>query len=96
MARATSIQTNRVSADHGFDDYDVVGLPKVHRATVGHTIKKGDIFNVYCADGVKLGATWTGNLEQSLARFAQTHPGYQYLVAPSGCKATQPDDRCCS
>ena len=50
-----SIRTRLISSEHGFDDYDVAGLPKVHRVCIGHGIKKDDIFNVFCDDGVKLG-----------------------------------------
>src|SRR5690606_13701868 len=38
---------SRVSNENGFDDYDVKGHPKVHRLTVGHGIRKGDMFNLY-------------------------------------------------
>lgn len=75
------IAATLVSSEHGYHDYDVQGLPKVHRACVGHNLKKGDIFNVYCEDGVKIGATWSVNLEQSLSQFAATNPSYQILVS---------------
>lgn len=74
------ITTHLLSPEHGFDDFDVLGLPKVHRVCVGHGIKKGDIFNVYCDDGSKLGATWRGTLERSLLSFAIAHAGYRGLV----------------
>lgn len=70
-----------VTNAHGFDDFDVVGLPHVHRACVPHRIKPGERFNVYCADSVKLGATWKGSPERSLEHFAATHPGYAELCA---------------
>lgn len=74
------ITTRLLSSEHGFDDFDVLGLPKVHRVCVGHGIKKGDIFNVYCDDGCKLGATWHGLLERSLLSFSIAHAGYRGLV----------------
>ncbi|KKI36160.1 hypothetical protein VI03_25695 [Burkholderia vietnamiensis] len=67
-----------VSSEHGFDDYDVEGIPTVHRVTVGHGIRKGDHFNVYCDEGRKIGGVWQGTLEQSLrhvtARLASETP----------------------
>ena len=74
------ITTRLLSSEHGFDDFDVLGLPKVHRVCVGHGIKMGDILNVYCDDGSKLGATWRGTLERSLLSFAIAHAGYRGLV----------------
>jgi hypothetical protein len=68
-----------ISSEHGFDDFDVTNMPQVHRACVGHGIKKGDLFNVYCDNGVKLGATWRGDVEGSLVNFAATHSGYRQL-----------------
>ncbi len=69
-----------VSNEHGFKDYDVADMPKVHRVCVGDNIKNGDIFNVYCDDGVKLGAAWQGDVQKSLANFAENNLGYQKLV----------------
>ncbi|MBR8189053.1 hypothetical protein KDW82_08275 [Burkholderia vietnamiensis] len=57
-----------VSSEHGFDDYDVEGIPTVHRVTIGHGIRKGDHFNVYCHEGRKIGGVWQGTLEKSLER----------------------------
>lgn len=74
------ITTSLASAEHGFDDFDVEGLPKVHRACVGHGIRNGEAFNVYCADGVKLGATWRGSVEDSLRKFAEENPRYRDLL----------------
>lgn len=68
-----------VSSEHGVDDFDISGLAKVHRVCVPHKIRSGDIFNVYLDDSVKLGATWCGSVEKSLANFAETHPGYLAL-----------------
>lgn len=76
---ATTITATLISSENGFDDFNVAGLPDVHRACVGHGIKKGGIFNVYCANSTKLGATWMGSIESSLVRFAETHPGYKEL-----------------
>lgn len=75
-----SITTRLISPEHGFDDFDVLGLARVHRVCVGHGIKQGDIFNVYCDDGSKLGATWRGSLERSLLSFAISHAGYRGMV----------------
>jgi hypothetical protein len=69
------------SAEHGFDDYDIHGLPKVHRVAIGHGIQSGEIFNVYGNGGIKLGARWEGSLETSLFAFAANHPGYRELIA---------------
>ncbi|TXT25427.1 MAG: Uncharacterized protein FD131_4628 [Rhodocyclaceae bacterium] len=74
------ITTRLLSSEHGFDDFDVLGLDKVHRVCVGHGIKKGDIFNVYCDDSSKLGATWRGTLASSLLSFSIAHAGYRGLV----------------
>lgn len=63
----TNIQITLVTAEHGYDDFDIDGVQRVNRACVPHGIKRGDIFNVYCDDSVKLGATWKGSLERSLA-----------------------------
>lgn len=60
------IKTTLTSSENGFDDYDVEGIPCVHRVCIGQGIKKGDIFNVYCSDSVKLGGAWQGTLEKSL------------------------------
>lgn len=65
-------QVYRVNSEHGYDDYDVIGHPVVHRITVGHGIKKGDIFNVYCVDSRKVGGQWTGSLVPSFASVLQT------------------------
>lgn len=59
-----------VSSEHGFDDYDVEGIPTVHRVTVGHGIRKGDLFNVYCEESRKIGAVWHGTLQKSLEHLA--------------------------
>jgi hypothetical protein len=74
------ITTRLLSSEHGFDDFDVLGLPKVHRVCVGHGITKGGIFNVYCDDGIKLGGTWHGSLDRSLASFSITHAAYRELL----------------
>ncbi|MDF9779019.1 hypothetical protein [Pseudomonas baetica] len=55
-----------VSSDNGFRDYDIKGHPVVHRITVGHGIRKGDTFNVYCSGSRKVGGEWQGSLEKSL------------------------------
>lgn len=73
------IEVKFISSEHGFRDYDVSNLPYVHRACVGHGIKKGDIFNVYCSNGVKLGASWCGEITNSLVNFAATNTQYQQL-----------------
>jgi hypothetical protein len=59
-----------VSSEHGFDDYDVEGIPTVHRVAIGHGIRKGNIFNVYCDEGRKIGSEWQGTLEKSLEHLA--------------------------
>lgn len=61
-----------VSSEHGYDDFDVSGVNAVHRVCVPHGIKRGDHFNVYCARGTKLGATWLGSVEASLDNFSRT------------------------
>lgn len=71
-----AIEANLVSSEHGFDDFDVCNLPHVHRACVGHGIKNGDIFNVYCGESTKLGGVWCGEVVKSLANFAETHTAY--------------------
>lgn len=76
-AKADEINVKLVSQEHGFDDYDVTNLPGVRRACIGHGIKNGDVFNVYCDNGVKLGATWRGEVNQSLVHFAATHAQYR-------------------
>lgn len=75
-----NISLTLVNHEHGFDDFNVEGLPKVHRACVGHGIREGDIFNVYCADGVKLGAVWRGSVEDSLRKFAVVNQRYRDLL----------------
>ena len=70
-----------VCAEHGFDDFDVVDLQHVHRVCVPHAIERGDTFNVYCSNGVKLGATWEGSLERSMTVFTETHAIYRNLAA---------------
>ncbi|MDD5056512.1 MAG: hypothetical protein PHQ60_01965 [Sideroxydans sp.] len=76
---ADEIEVKLSSSEHGFDDFDVSNLPHVHRACVGHNIKKGDIFNVFCSDCVKLGAVWDGDIKRSLTTFASTSHLYQEL-----------------
>lgn len=73
------IKVTLVSSEHGFKDFDVANLPNVHRACVAHGIKKGDIFNVYCSNCVKLGASWCGDITSSLVNFAATNDQYQQL-----------------
>lgn len=75
-----NLSTRLVTAEHGFDDLDVEGLPQVHRACIGHGIRNGAIFNVYCTNGVKLGATWRGSVEDSLRKFAETNQRYRDLL----------------
>lgn len=79
-ASNNKIEVKPASLKHGFNDFDVFNLPNVHRVCIGHGIKKGDIFNVYCSDGVKLGASWCGEIKQSLANFAATHAQYRTKV----------------
>ncbi|MDN7901457.1 DUF2591 family protein [Burkholderia cepacia] len=59
-------QATLVSSEHGFDDYDVTGIPTVHRVAIGQGIRKGESFNVYCDEGRKIGSVWQGTLEKSL------------------------------
>lgn len=73
------IKVKLVSSAHGFKDFDVTNLPNVHRACVGHGIKRGDIFNVYCSNGVKLGAAWCGEVIQSLTNFAASNSVYRQM-----------------
>lgn len=75
------MQTILVTAANGYRDYDIRGLAKVKRACVHDNLKTGDIFNVYCEDGVKLGAHWRGTLDKSLAEFSASHPAYRILAA---------------
>ena len=75
-----AVTTHLVSSEHGFDDFDVAGLAKVHRASVGHDIKNGNVFNVYCEGSTKLGGIWKGTLERSLAHFCVANPHYRGLV----------------
>jgi hypothetical protein len=73
------IKVRLVSSEHGFKDFDVTNLANVHRACVPHNIRKGDVFNVYCSNCVKLGAVWCGEVVRSLANFAETNTMYQQL-----------------
>lgn len=75
-----AVTTHLVASEHGFDDFAVAGLAKVHRATVGHGIKNGDVFNVYCDGSVKRGGIWKGTLERSLAHFRAANPHYRELA----------------
>jgi hypothetical protein len=59
-----------VSSAHGFDDYYVEGIPTVRRVTIGHGIRKGQGFNVYCDDSRKIGGIWKGTLGASLKHLA--------------------------
>lgn len=61
-----TITAKLVSTDHGLDDYDITGGGTVHRVCIPHGVKRGDTFNVYCANSVKRGATWQGTLGTSL------------------------------
>ncbi|MGE8063811.1 hypothetical protein [Pseudomonas sp. NPDC089569] len=61
-----NIEAVLVTSENGFRDYDIKGHPVVHRITVGHGIRKGDNFNVYCTGGRKVGGVWQGGLEKSL------------------------------
>lgn len=69
-----------VSSENGFDDYNVEGLPGVHRVCIGRGIGTGDLFNVYCDGGRKLGGVWQGALEKSLGHFAVSHAPYRTLL----------------
>lgn len=74
------MKTTLVSSLHGYSDYDLHGIPMIHRACTGFKMRQGDLFNVYCDHGIKLGAIWTGSLESSLTHFASTHPSYLAMV----------------
>ena len=74
------ITTRLFSSANGVADYDAEGLRKVHRACVGDNIKDGDIFNVDCDGGAKLGAVWRSNLERSLSLFSESHPAYLEML----------------
>ena len=63
----TDIQATLVTAEHGYADFDISGIQGVKRACVPHNVRRGDIFNVYCDDCVKLGVVWKGSLDRSLA-----------------------------
>lgn len=63
------IKLQLISAEHGFDDYDVTGHEDIHRVCVGQALKQGDIFNVYGPESTKRGATWQGSVEKSLSSF---------------------------
>jgi hypothetical protein len=52
---------------NGYQDFDIVGHPVAKRAAVSDNINRGDIFNVYCHDGRKVGVTWRGSLEASIS-----------------------------
>ncbi|WP_321935550.1 phage protein NinX family protein [Paraburkholderia sp. J8-2] len=67
---ASLLKATQVSSQHGFDDYDIEGVPTVQRVTVGHGIRKGNSFNVYCDDGRKVGGVWQGSLDKSLRHLA--------------------------
>ena len=75
----TGVRVQRVSSEHGFDDFNVEYLPFVKRVCVPKGIKKGDIFNVYCEGGSKYGATWKGDITTSLEHFAETNSLYQEM-----------------
>jgi hypothetical protein len=75
------MQIALMSTQHGYDDYDIDMLKLVHRVCIGRNIRIGDVFNVYCSYGVKLGATWAGSIEASLRKFETSHRGYKALVA---------------
>ena len=74
------IQTTFISAEFGYDEFDVSGLQCVERVCVPHDIKCGNIFNVRCSEGGTVGAVWEGSLERSLTKFAETRD-YQEIVA---------------
>lgn len=61
-----AITARLVASEHGFDDYDVSGAGAVHRVCIPHGIKRGENFNVYCANSVKRGSSWQGSLKTSL------------------------------
>jgi hypothetical protein len=64
-AAQPEIEITLVSKENGFKDYDIKGHPVVHRITLGHKMRTGDVFNVYCNEG-KVGGIWQGTLEKSL------------------------------
>lgn len=70
---------NLASRDKGYADFDIHGVPNVHRACPGFNMKQGEFFNVYCAGGRKLSAEWQGTIEESLELFATTER-YQALA----------------
>lgn len=49
-------------------DYDIIGYGNIHRAKVPHSIKRGDIFNIYLGKSEKNGCEWQGTLDKSLNR----------------------------
>jgi hypothetical protein len=55
-----------MSTEHGFDDYEIKAHPHVHRITVGHGVKKGDVVNIYDHDCSKRGGRWLGDLQETL------------------------------
>lgn len=75
------VELHLVDGLHGFSDYDVVGHPRVHRVCVGNNLRKGDIFNVYGPPGVKRGARWLGDIEQSLCDYLKV-PSVRIVAEP--------------
>lgn len=65
------MQFKLVSKDHGFDDFDVLNHPIIKRVCVPHSIRHGERFNVYCVEGVKLGAVWRGTVDRSMEGFVR-------------------------
>ncbi|MCY9874780.1 hypothetical protein [Vibrio barjaei] len=45
---------------HGFCDFDIVNAGSIYRVTVSDTIKNGDMFNVFYANGSKGAGFWKG------------------------------------
>jgi hypothetical protein len=61
--------TTKLVRRKDFMDYDVSGIGKIHRAAVPYGLKKGQIFNIYSAGGLKNGCKWMGDLKYSLLNF---------------------------
>lgn len=89
-----SITVELISAEHGFDDFDVAGHGEVHRICIGHGIQTGELFNAYGPGSTKRGVTWKGSVERSLGSFFGVEAKAIHVLpaAPELAVEPRPDD----
>jgi hypothetical protein len=66
IKKGISITSVLTCNKRGYNDYDILNHPLIHRAKVVPGLKKGEVFNVYYGESSKMGVAWKGELLLSL------------------------------